>query len=169
MHVFDASPLIVLATADRLALVTALDGPCCLPASASEEVVEAGIDAGHTDARRLEQAIEDGLFAVHPDPDTALADRLGRFDRLSHADVSVLALAAQHDGTAVMDEQAGRTVADIEDIPAHGTAYIVLNAQQQGYIDPTEARTVVGELVEAGWYCSPALHARLLDKIDELG
>ena len=169
MYVFDASPLIVLATADRLDLVSSLAGPCCLPVSVSEEVVDAGIDAGYTDARRLEQAIENERFAVHSDPDTALADRLARFDKLSHADVSVLALAAQHDGTAIMDEQSGRTVAEIEGIPAHGTAYIVLNAQQQGDIDPTEARTVVGELVEAGWYCSPALHARLLDKIEELG
>lgn len=169
MYVFDASPLLVLATPDRLDFVRSLAGPSCLPASVFEEVVEAGIDAGFTDARRLEQAIEDGLFTVRPDPDTALADRLGRFDKLSHADVSVLALAAHHDGAAVMDEQSGRTVAEIEDIPTHGTAYIVLNALQQGEIDPAEARTVVGKLVDAGWYCSPALHARLLDKIEELG
>jgi len=169
MYVFDASPLIVLATADRLDLVTSLDGPFCLPASVSAEVVEAGIEGGYTDARRLEQAIENDLLTVRPDPDTVLADRLARFDRLSHADVSVLALAAQHDGVAVMDEQSGRTVAEIEAIPTRGTAYILLHAQQQGHIDAAEAKTVVGELVDAGWYCSPALHPRLLDKIAELG
>jgi len=165
MYVFDATPLISLASAGRLGLVAALDGDCCLPERVYGEVVTAGIEAGHADARRIERAVENGLLAVESVP----AEQLARSEGLSEADVSVLALAATRDGTAVIDEQYGRTVADAEEIPTRGTAYVVLNAQQCGVIDDEEARAIVDELLDAGWYCSPDLYARIRNKIDDIG
>jgi len=171
MYVFDATPLISLASTDRLDLVASLDDPRCMPESVYEEVVTAGIDAGHADARRIERAVEEGMLAVEsdPDPDAALVERLSRADALSEADVAVLALADVRDGTAVMDEAYGRSVADTEGIHTRGTAFVVLRAQRHGAIGPDESRTAIDDLLDAGWYCAPDLYARILEKIEEIG
>lgn len=168
MYVFDATPLIYLASTGRLELVDALPSGSCLPERVYDEVVTAGIEAGHADARRIERAVDGGHFGVRPDPDTPLASRLERNDNLSAADVAVLALAADLDGVAVMDEQYGRTVADAEGVATRGTAFVVLNALKRGVIDAETARETVDAIVEAGWYCSPDLYARIRARIDDL-
>lgn len=168
MYVFDATPLISLASIDRVTLVTALDGDCCLPESVHEEVVTEGVEGGHADARRVERAVEDDCFSVEPDPETRLAESLKRSDGLSEADAAVLALAAARDGTAVMDEQYGRTVADVEGIPTRGTAFVVLTAQKRELIDADEALEIIDELLAAGWYCAPDLYARIQRKIEAI-
>jgi len=169
MYVFDATPLIALASIDRLSLTEALEGPCCLPEQVYDEVVTTGIDEGHADARGVEQAIEDGYFSVESDPETPLVETLTRADRLSEADVAVLALAAARDGVAVMDEQYGRTVADTEGIPTRGTAFVVLTAQKQGLLDASEARMAIDGLLDAGWYCAPDLYAQIQQRIKRIG
>lgn len=169
MYVFDATPLISLASIGRLELTDALDGGCCLPESVFREVVTTGIEEGHADARRIERAVEDGRFSTVPDPETSLAETLARADRLSEADVAVLALASVRDGIAVMDEQYGRTVASSEGIPTRGTAFVVLTAQKQGLLDASEARTAIDELLAAGWYCAPDLYAKIQRRIDRVG
>lgn len=169
MYVFDATPLICLATVDALELVDALDDECCLPERIFDEVVTTGLEAGHTDARRVERAIERGHFAVRSDPETALVERLQQNDSLSGADVAVLGLAAKTDGIAVMDEQYGRDVADVEDIQTRGTAYVVLTAQKQGRLDEAEATAVIDDLLDAGWYCAPDLYAKIRAKIEAIG
>jgi predicted nucleic acid-binding protein len=168
MFVFDATPLICLASVERLHLVSSLPGDCCLPEAVYEEVVTAGINAGHADARRIERAIEDDRFAVESDPDSPLVGTLDRSDRLGGADIAVLALAADAGGTAVMDEQYGRTVADTEGIPTRGTAYVVLRAQKAGQLTATAARTTIDELIDAGWYCEPDLYSDVRRKIAEI-
>lgn len=169
MYVFDATPLIYLATVDELALVTALDDECCLPERIFDEVVTTGLEAGHTDARRVERAIENGHFEVRSDPETALVERLQQNDSLSAADIAVIALAEKLDGIAVMDEQYGRDVADVEDIQTRGTAYIVLTAQKQGRLEEAEATAVIDDLLDAGWYCAPDLYAKIRAKIEAIG
>jgi predicted nucleic acid-binding protein len=169
MYVFDATPLIYLATVDELALVTALDDECCLPERVVDEVVTTGLEAGHTDARRVERAIENGHFEVRSDPETALVERLQQNDSLSAADIAVIALAEKLDGIAVMDEQYGRDVADVEDIQTRGTAYIVLTAQKQGRLEEAEATAVIDDLLDAGWYCAPDLYAKIRAKIEAIG
>lgn len=168
MYVLDATPLIYLAKVEQLDLVTALPGDCCLPELGYQEVVTTGIEAGHADARRIERAVEADHFSVEPDPETPFVERLQRNERVSDADVAVLALAKSVDGIAVMDEQYGRSVADTEGITTRGTAYVVLNAQKQGAIDATESKEIVDALLDAGWYCAPDLYAKIRTKIEEL-
>jgi len=168
MYVFDATPLIYLATVDRLGVVDALPGNCRLPEAVYEEVVTAGIEAGHADARRIEQAVEAGRFEVEPAPGTGLQERLARNDNLSGADIAVLALAAAHRGTAVLDEQYGRTAAKTEGIETRGTAFVVLNALAEGEMTASTARETIDDMLDVGWYCSPDLYRQILSKIDEL-
>jgi predicted nucleic acid-binding protein len=169
MYVFDATPLIYLGTVEALDVVDVLPGNCCVPDAVYEEVVTAGIEAGHADARRIEQAVEAGRFEVEPAPETELHERLGGADSLSGADIAVLTLAGERGGTAVMDEQYGRAVAEMEGIETRGTAFVVLNALADGEMTASAARETVDNMLDAGWYCSPDLYRQILRKIDEIG
>jgi predicted nucleic acid-binding protein len=158
-YVFDASPLVVLATAEHLDLLGTFER-CLTTERVREEVVDAGRDAGYADANRIARAIEDGrldVWAVEGDHFETVA----AVDGLSTADASVLALAAEVDGTAVVDEAIGRDVADAEGIDARGTAYLVLSLVRDGTLTTAEGRDIVDDMVAAGWYCSTDLYRRI--------
>lgn len=168
MFVFDATPLIYLSKAQRLAIVEGLEGERIVPELVYEEVVVEGVDRGYPDARRVERVVEDGVFEVRQAPETPTAERLEGNPNLGRADVAVLALADDADGIAVMDESYGRSVADSEGIETRGTAWIVLSLVKRREIDAGEARETIDAMVETGWYCSPDLYAKILQRIESL-
>ncbi|WP_225335646.1 DUF3368 domain-containing protein [Halomicrobium urmianum] len=166
--VVDATPLIVLAKADHLDVLTGRDGTAVVPTRVYDEVAETGLAAGYPDARRIERTIENGHFAVEDAPDSPLFEELASSPALSEADAAVLALAADRDGTAVMDEQAGRAAADAEGIETRGTAYVVLSSVERGEQTPAEARTMIDDVVDAGWHCTTDLYAKVVRKLEEM-
>lgn len=168
MYVFDATPLVYLAKTERLGIVESIPERCVLPGQIHEEVVETGLEEGHADARRVERAVDDGYLEVVSVESSETHDRLCENRHLSDADAAVLAVADTHDATAVMDEQYGRDVASAEGITTRGTAYLVLSALRDGVLTGDEARATVDAMVDAGWYCSPDLYARVVQKIDAL-
>jgi predicted nucleic acid-binding protein len=166
MWVFDATPLIYLAKVDQLTLVSYLKEPCVIPKRVYTEVVETGIEHGYPDARRIERSVEDEIFSVISVDDSAFFSRVQRNPKLSDADVAVLACAYTHDGVAVMDETYGRDVASTEGITTRGTAYLMLSLASQNAISVDNARTVIDGMVAEGWYCSPNMYAKLIQKLD---
>ncbi|MFC4440312.1 MULTISPECIES: DUF3368 domain-containing protein [Natrialbaceae] len=166
MWVFDATPLIYLAKVDQLHLVSNLNGQCYLPQQIHSEVVTTGLEEGYTDARRIEQCIDAGLFEVISVDDSPLVARLQQNPNLSDADVAVLGCAASLDAVAVMDEAYGRTAAEIEGIETRGTAYLVLLCAKRGHITVSEARETIDSMIEEGWYCAPDLYTKLVRKLE---
>ena len=169
MLVFDATPLIYLATVERLGMVGLLGQNCVIPEPVYDEVVTVGVEAGHPDARRVEQAVEDGVFEVRDVDESELVRRLEGNPNISDADASVIALAAENDGIAILDERYGRTTAETEGVETRGTVWIVLLLVRDGELSAEEAREIVDEMVEAGWYCSTDLYSRIVRKLEEMG
>jgi predicted nucleic acid-binding protein len=168
MWSFDATPLIYLAKVDRLSLVRDLPGRCVIPERVFEEVVDVGIEEGYPDARRIERSVEADRFDVVTVESSPLFTRLQRNDSLSDADVAVLVCAEGTDGVAVIDETYGRDVAAAEGITTRGTAYIVLRCVKDGALGAEDGRSVIDSMIEKGWYCSPAVYAKIVAKLDSL-
>jgi predicted nucleic acid-binding protein len=166
MWVFDATPLIYLAKVDQLTLISHLDESCVIPQRVYTEVVDTGIEQGYPDARRIERSVEDDVFSVISVDNGEFFSRVQRNPNLSDADVAILACAFAHDGVAVMDETYGRDVASTEGITTRGTAYLVLYLASQNVINVEKARTVIDTMVEKGWYCSPSMYAKIVQKLD---
>lgn len=168
MYVFDATPLIYLATVGRLQRIDSLGSDCRTTRAVYREVVTVGLDEGHADARRIERAVENGLVTVEEARETAMLDRLRQNQHLSTADATVLALAAETDGTAIVDERYGRTIAAAESISTRGTAYIVLRLQRDNVLSARAAQETIDEMIAAGWYCAPDLYTKISRKIDDI-
>jgi len=166
--VFDATPLIYLAKADRLGVIEALEEPRAVPEAVYREVVTTGVERGYDDARRTERAVENGLVdvvAVDTD-DSPVATRLARHPGLSDADAAVLACADARDATAVMDESAGRSAAEVEDIETRGTAYVVLAAVKDGSLSTAEGRDAIDAMIDGGWYVAPGVYTKIVGKLE---
>ena len=168
MYVFDATPLIYLGKAERLGLLADLPDDCVIPEPVHAEVVTRGLEADYPDARRVEQAIDAGVFEVVSDLPSPTFERLCEIERLSRADAAVLAVADAEVRIAVMDDGYGRDIAATEGITTRGTAYLVLQLLRDGAITGDVARTTVDDMLEAGWYCSPDLYAAIVHRIDDL-
>ncbi|MYL16836.1 DUF3368 domain-containing protein [Halorubrum terrestre] len=166
--IFDATPLIYLAKAERLEVTGTLSEPRLVPERVYREVVTEGIEAGYDDARRIERAVEDGrLDVIEVDlDDSAVATRLDRHAGLSDADVAVLACADARDGVAVMDEAAGRSAAAVEGVETRGTAYVVLSAVKRGKLSAEAGREAIDSMIDRGWYVAPDLYAAILRKLE---
>ena len=166
--VFDATPLIYLAKAERLDVIETLDEPRVVPEAVYREVVTTGVEQGYDDARRIERAVEDGLVdvvAVDTD-DSPVATRLARHPGLSDADAAVLACADARDAVAVMDESAGRSAAEVEDVETRGTAYLVLAAVRDGALSTVEDRDAVDAMIDGGWYVAPDVYTKIVEKLE---
>jgi len=168
MWVFDATPLIYLAKAERLTLVEHLAASCVIPERVYEEVVGIGFEEGYPDARRIQRLVDADRFEVVSVEPTPLSSRLRENDNLSEADVAVLACADANDGIAVMDEAYGRDVASAEGITTRGTAFLVLKLAKEDVISGADARAVVDAMIDEGWYCAPDVHAKIVRKLEAL-
>jgi predicted nucleic acid-binding protein len=167
-RVFDATPLIYLGRADSLDALASLRRPLLVPERVHEEVVEQGTEKGYPDAKRVDRFVRTGRLERRRVDATERLDRLAEETRLSPADAAVLLLADEVDGTAVMDEQYGRNVADAEGVDTRGTAYLLLALVERGDLASEDARDVIDAMVDSGWHCSTDLYAKLLRKLDSL-
>lgn len=166
--VFDATPLIYLGKANRLDVLNALQSNLLVPNRVYEEVVYQGMKNGHADAKRVNECVQGGVIEQESVEQTERFDRLAAETNLSEADTAVLLLADEVDGTAVMDERYGRTIADTEGIETRGTAYLLLSLVECGDLESDEARAIIDAMLDAGWHCSPNLYATILRKLDSL-
>ena len=166
--IFDATPLIYLAKAERLGVIETVSHPRLVPERVYREVVTEGIEAGYDDARRIERAVEDGrVDVVEVDlDDSPVATGLDRHAGLGDADVAVLACAGARDGVAVMDEAAGRSAAAVEGVETRGTAYVVLSAVKRGKLSVEEGREAIDAMIDRGWYVAPDLYAKIVRKLE---
>jgi len=162
VYVLDATPLIYLAKAESLDVFDSFE--VVTTEGVHEEVVVDGKEAEAPDARRVERY----EVSVQEAPNDETYRRLSNSGKLSDVDAEVLALANSEDATAVMDEKRGRTVAKVEGINVRGTAFLLLRSVKNGEKTAEEAREILDEMVDAGWYCSTSFYAGILDKLDEM-
>lgn len=162
MYVLDATPLIYLAKAESLDVLDAFD--TVTTQGVYDEVVVRGKRADAPDARRIET--HDPEVVEVPRNETY--ERISEDDGLSDTDAGVLALADAKDGTAVMDEKRGRTVAKVEGIDVRGTAYLLLSSVKSGENGAEEARETLDRMVDSGWYCSTSFYAKILERLEKL-
>ncbi|RAW44542.1 DUF3368 domain-containing protein [Halorubrum sp. 48-1-W] len=85
---------------------------------------------------------------------------------MSDADVAVLACVDARDAVAVMDESAGRSAAEVEDVETRGTAYLLLTAVKGGALSTAEGRDAIDAMIDHGWYVAPDVYTKLVGKLE---
>lgn len=149
-YVLDNTVLSHFARAGRLDVLEGmLAGSRCLAPHQVRTELEQGVIA-HPElgdvltASRLEWAFLDKLDEV-----VAFATykgELGGGPERNNGEAAVLAWTKCHEGNAIIDEQAARNIAERDDIPAHGSLWLIVNAFKAGLLTRSEAESLVDRL-----------------------
>ncbi len=125
----DASPLIGLARVDGLPWLHALFGTVWMPIEVRREVLP---ERGYAEERAIAAALAAGWLAV-----TDVAPSTPPLPNLDEGEAACIRIALAHGGPALllMDERAGRAVAQEHGLRVAGTAAILGMAKSRGLIE----------------------------------
>ncbi len=161
----DASPLIGLAVVDGLAWLPALFGKVWIPAEVHAEVLGGPVSRGKA-AVRL--ALKHKWLAVREPgvPPTALPG-VDTGD-LDEGESACIRIAARHRGAVLLliDERAGRAVAQEHGIRVAGTAAVIGMAKQQGLVP--SAKSVFAQLHASDFRISAEVIRTVLARVGEV-
>jgi len=155
----DASPLIALSRVNGLALLQSLFGTVSMPPEVHGEVLP-GQDLPGEDA--IMQALSAGWLAVtEPPPGTPT------LPELDEGESACIRIALAHEGPTLllMDERAGRAIAQEHGLRVAGTAAIIGLAKQRGLIP--SAREVFALLHAAEFRIAPEVLRTVLQRVGE--
>ncbi len=153
----DTTPLITLAGVGLLELLPRLYGEIWIPAIVQYEY-DQGLQSGDPRPRIPDLP----WLVIQPNPPLPSPPLLG----LDAGEVAAIALGlAAHARLLLLDDKAGRRVAQARNLPVTGTLGVLLAARQAGLI-PLVA-PVVNAMVAPGRYISTTLHVQVLQAAGE--
>jgi len=156
--VADASPLIGLAKIGRLSLLRRLAEEVWIPRAVWRELIEGGSD--RPEVKELSMLLTGSVRESEP-------TMVGRFAMLVDAgEAEAVALAAVNPGCLLLiDDAAGRRLAESQGIRCMGVAGLLLRAKRSGLL--TALATDLKALREKGYFLSEHLIAQLLAAANE--
>lgn len=164
--VFNSTPLIYLSKAGLSGIIERLNAEKLTSQLVKDEVVE-GKHKGVPDAIVLEKLFENGVFKLCKPKDKLFLSRLSETRGLHVTDAEALAIAKEHEGLAVTDDEVARKTAKVYGIGYVGTPYVLVRAVFEGLISKKEARQVVNDMVSAGWRCSVESYAKIMESLEK--
>jgi len=160
--VLNSSPLIYLAKVGLLDLLGSLSEAKVIPRSVFDEVVVKGKEKGASDALVVETVVDRGVIEVRTVQDMESLQDLLEVPGLHKADAEVLSLARELKGTAVVDDEKARSVADASGIRNRGAGHLLIRLQRLGVLSNDEVRDKLDEMIRLGWRCSTEVYAEML-------
>jgi predicted nucleic acid-binding protein len=155
----DASPLIALSRVNGLDWLPSLFGTVSMPPEVCREVLP-GLDLPGEDA--ITQALSTGWLDV-----TGPAPESPALPELDEGEAACIRIALAHDGPTLLliDERAGRAIAQEHGLRVAGTAAIIGLAKQRGLIP--SARELFALLHAAEFRIAPEVIRTVLQRVDE--
>ena len=132
-----------------------------------KEVVEGGKRKGEADAFLVENMVEEGILRVKEIRKKDLLKKL-RDSSLHLADIETLSLAKELNGIAIIDEELGRGIANIEEIENRGSVFILFRLFKLKLIDKKKLRESIDKMIMEGWRCSLELYTIILSEIEKI-
>lgn len=166
--VFNSTPLIYLTKAGLSRVFEGLQGEKLTSPLVKREVVDEGKRKGIPDAIVLDKLFANGVFKVCQPSDRTFLARLSNTRGLHLADAQVLALACEHAGIAVIDDDVARKTAKVYSIDYVGSPYVLIRAACEGLISKAKAKQAVNDMVSAGWRCNVESYAKIMEVLDRL-
>ncbi len=166
--VFNSTPLIYLSKAGLSGIIEILQEEKLTSPLVKTEVVDKGKQKGVPDAVALEKLFENGVFKLCNPKDQLFLSRLSKTRGLHAADAEVLALAKEHAGLAVIDDEVARKTAKVYKISYVGTPYILARAVSEEFLSKEQAKGAVKDMVSSGWRCNVETYAKIMELIDKM-
>ena len=167
--VFNSTPLIYMTKSGLSQIFEQLKCEKLTSPNVKREVIDEGKRKGIADAIVLENLFQKDVFKVVKPKNTSFFKTILQTKGLHVTDAEVLAIAKEHDGIAIIDDEVARKTAKIYGIAYAGTSYILVKAVSQGLITKEKARQAVNNMIFAGWRCSVETYVKIIESIEKLG
>jgi predicted nucleic acid-binding protein len=166
--VFNSTPLIYLTKAGLSRVFEGLQDEKLTSPVVKREVVDEGKRKGVPDAVVLDKLFANGVFKVCKPSDRKFLARLLETRGLHLADAEILALAREHAGIAVIDDEVARKTAKVYGVDYVGSPYVLTRAVCERLISKAKAKQAVNDMVSAGWRCNVESYAKIMEVLDRL-
>lgn len=165
--VVDSTTLIYLAKIGKLGLLTGYY-EVFIPGAVYGEVVEKGVAKGFPDALIIRKAIEKEEIKVEKlDAERyEEAQVLKRFANIGTGEAEAMVLAKFLKAELIVDDALAHGVARTFGIKPLWTTSFILKLFGEGVIGKEEARKIIEELVEAGYWMGEDVLLKLLKKLE---
>ena len=143
--VSNASPLIILSKLGQLSLLVKLYDQVLIPLAVYDEVVVAGLHAGHVDAIAVDHLVRVGSIIVRP-VNLSTEDE-GWSSQIDYGEAEVIALAREVGADwAIIDNAHARRAARSIGVRPRGTVGILLEAVSRGQLTLLEFELLIDEI-----------------------
>jgi predicted nucleic acid-binding protein len=168
--VSDTSPLIWLAKTRKINLLRLLFKEIIIPKEVYEEAVEKGLEHGFSDAITIKECVNQGwikLSKLKPTDHDLIQRIYEHAFEIHQGEAQAIVLAREMSSLLLIDESAGRALAEAWGLKVKGTIYVIMSALRNGLIDQTDAKETVLTMVTKGFRLEPNLLAKLIKEIEK--
>ena len=162
-YIFDSSSLIYLGKIELLEKIGRLPGNKFISEEVYREVVEKGVEKNEPEADYINNLIENKIFFVRKNTVTRFSE-----NHLSVADASVLNLAIELNGIAIIDESYARNIAKSSGIERRGSIYVILKMVKNKLINKEEAVFCLNKIIDLGFYLSTTKYKEFLELLEKI-
>jgi predicted nucleic acid-binding protein len=169
--VFNASPIIYLCKSGLAGKLRQLRPSFRLVTSKQvhQEVYLKGIENGVSEANMLKELFDGGVIEVKVPKEEAKGATGKEISSsgIHEGETSVISLAFELNGTAIIDDKRARHVSRILGVRVSGTPAIMIELVKSGIISKDEAKLGVENMVKEGWYCSARVFSEIIRAIEQ--
>lgn len=160
MIISNSTPILHLGKVGHLNLLQ----KCFTKISIPEEVfLEISTFPKSLEAILLHRALAEKWIEMEKVP---LAPELELFSGLDLGELKAISLALKKKKPLLIDDKAGKQVAILFHVEAHGTLFVILEAYRQKYINRNEAIKIVNRMMRNEFYLASEVYALFLELID---
>ncbi len=111
----------------------------------------------------ISRLVEDGVIGV------LKADKkLPGVKGIHRGELSVIALAREIDGIAIMDDRAGKIYARALRIKSFHSTFLIFLAVKRGILSKKEARNIIDYMIDSGWRCGVETYRNILKVLQRM-
>jgi predicted nucleic acid-binding protein len=162
-YVFDSSSLIYFGKIKLLEKIGMIPGNKFIPVEVYIEVVEKGLGRNEPEAVYIDAIIKKDIFTIKK-----VTAAYFHENHLSFADASVLNLARELKGMAIIDESYARNIAKSSGIERRGSLYIILKMVKNKLLNKKEAVLYLNAIIDLGFYLSTAKYNEFLNLLERI-
>jgi predicted nucleic acid-binding protein len=132
-----------------------------------EEVYKKGIDKVVSESGSLKELFDGNIVEVESPKQASRTDEKYRSSGIHSGEASVISLALELDGVAILDDKRARRVAKAFGVRLSGTPGILIELVKRKVMSKVDARKTLEKMVEEGWYCSVRTFSEIIKAIEE--
>ena len=167
----NASPLIFFSKINKLDLLCTVFPQIIISREVFIEVVQRG--ESRPDAVLIEKYIKQGNIIINDlvlKYQTIASQLVARYTSLDRGEAETIALALQKkENEVLMDDSAGRKVAELNNLLPSGSLRVLLLAFQRALISKEDTLKIMKMLIDAGLYLGAEVVERFYEVLDTMG